>query len=157
MKRILGFIALISLLATGCISQSKNNIVVVSGEYYEMDFHLPARWENRLDEWDEYLLPPKGECFLRVYIVMKSVSDMPIELRHDDYKLSYTLGGTERYTTTLVATGNNDVYMWAIDRDYGGVTDPNGYGRRYVFSVPKNASDFVLTVTSLPPIPLSVR
>jgi len=108
---------------------------------------------------------PEGERFVWVYCVTKSVAAEPIKLYRDDFQLSYALERTERYTTTLIAIGNNDIYMWAPDRDiihgghfnYGGVTDADGFGDRYVFAVPKNARDFVLEIKSMPPLPLSVR
>jgi len=136
----------------------------VKSESYEITFYLPAQWEKRLDAWNKYLLPPQGERFVWVYGVMKSIGQEPIELYRSDFNLSYTLNGTERYTTTLTAVGNNDVYMWAPDQgihgepwNYGGVTDADGFGDRYVFSVPKNAYDFALEITSFPPISLTVR
>ncbi len=141
MRRIITLVVLMGFLMLECTSCSKQEIVVATGEYYEMSIYLPARWENRLDEWDEWLLPPEGHRFVWVYIVERSVSEDPIALLWDDYVLSYTLGGTERYTTTLAATGNNDVYLRAmLDRDYGGVIE-DGHGRRYVFAVPKDAQD----------------
>lgn len=157
MRRIITLVVLMGFLVVVCISCGKKEVLVVTGEHYEMSFHLPARWENRLDEWDEWLLPPEGQRFVRVYIVERSVSEDPIALLWDDYVLNYTLDGTERYTTTLAATGNNDIYMRATDFDYGGVTDEDGYGVRYVFVVPKDARDFVLEITSMPAVPLTVR
>ncbi len=54
--------------------------------------------------------------------------------------------------------GGNDVYLRAmLDRDYGGVIGEDGHGRRYVFAVPKDAQDFVLEITSMPAVPLTVR
>lgn len=141
-------------LLMGCAAPAQE-IVTVSGDYYEMDFHLPSWHENRLDEWDEYFVPPQGHYFLVVYIFMKSVTENPIELRVKDYELSYTLGATEHYTTTLAATGNNDIYLLAYNRNYGGTTA--GYGECYVFVVPEEAQDFVLEITSLPPVTLTVR
>lgn len=163
MKKTIAFIVLLGLFITGCISQP--NIVTIRGTDYEIDCHLPARWEDRLDEWDEQLLPPEGKRFVWVYCVIKSIVAKPVELYRDDFQLSYVLKETERYTTTLVATGNNDVYGWAPKRDiihggpenYGGVTDAKGFGQRYVFAVPKNARDFVLEIKSMPSLPLSVR
>ena len=158
MRRIITLVVLMGFLMLECTSCSKQEIVVATGEYYEMSIYLPARWENRLDEWDEWLLPPEGQRFVWVYIVERSVSEDPIALLWDDYVLSYTLGGTERYTTTLAATGNNDVYLRAmLDRDYGGVIGEDGHGRRYAFAVPKDAQDFVLEITSMPAVPLTVR
>ncbi len=163
MKKPITFVVLLSLFITGCISQS--NIVTIQGTDYEMDCHMPARWENRLDSWNEWLLPPEGKRFIWVYCVIKSIVAEPVELYRDDFQLSYVLEGTERYTTTLAARGNNDIYMWAPERDiihggprnYGGVTDAKGFGDRYVFAVPKNARDFVLEIKSMPSLSLSVR
>lgn len=163
MKKTIAFIVLLGLFITGCISQP--NVVTIRGTDYEIDCHLPARWEDRLDEWDEQLLPPEGKRFVWVYCVTKSVVVKPIELHRDDFQLSYAVEGTERYTTTLAARGNNDIYMRAPSRDiatgkpfnYGGVTDAKGFGDRYVFAVPKNARDFVLEIKSMPSLSLSVR
>ncbi|MEJ5312682.1 MAG: hypothetical protein WHX52_23200 [Anaerolineae bacterium] len=163
MERTITFIVLLGLFIAGCISQP--NIVMIQGTDYEMDCYLPMHWENRLDSWDEWLLPPEGKRFIWVYCVIKSIVAEPVELYRDDFQLSYRVEGTERYTTTLVATGNNDIYGWAPKRDiihggprnYGGVTDVKGFGQRYVFGVPKNAQDFVLEIKSMPSLPLSVR
>jgi hypothetical protein len=163
MRKTIAFLLLLGLVITGCFS--KSDIVVIRGTDYEMGCYLPMRWENRLDSWNEWLLPPEDERFLWVYCVTTFITADPIELYRDDFQLSYTIGGTERYTTTLIARGNNDIYMWAPDRDiihggprnYGGVTDPDGFGDRLVFAVPKNARDFVLEIKSMPSLPLSVR
>ena len=75
MKRGMFLLLLIGLLV-GCAAPAQE-IVTVSGDYYEMDFHLPSWQENRLDEWDEYFVPPQGHYFLVVYIFMKSVTEKP--------------------------------------------------------------------------------
>jgi hypothetical protein len=131
MRKTTAFLLLLGLVVTSCAP--KPDIVVIRGTDYEMDCYLPARWEDRLDEWDEWLLPPEGKRFIWVYCVIKSIAADPVELYRDDFQLSYVVEGTERYTATLVATGNNDVYGWAPSRDiihhgpenYGGVTDAN--------------------------------
>lgn len=163
MKKIITSIVLLGLLIAGCVS--KQNLVVVRGTDHEMDCYLPAQWEERLDHGNKWLLPPPGERFVWIYCVRKSLVAEPHALKRTDFQLHYTLGGTDLYTTTLVARGNNDIYMWALDQDpiqggsrnYGGVTDADGFGDRYVFAVPENAQDFVLEVTSIPPVPLSIR
>jgi len=77
--------------------------------------------------------------------------------------MGYTLGDSEFYTTTLVARGNNDIYMVAPDwdiihgglRNYGGVTGADGFGDRFVFVVPRQAENFVLEIFDMPPLELS--
>ena len=145
LKRGMFLLLLIGLLVS-CAAPPKKEVVTVSGDYYEMEFHLPAWWEDRLDEWDEYFIPPSGHRFLVVDIFMRSVTENPIELRVKDYELSYTLGATEYYTTTLTATGNNDIYSLVSNFNYGGATA--GYKECYVFVVPEEAQDFVLEITS---------
>lgn len=141
-------------LLMGCTAPAQE-IVTVSGDYYEMEFHLPAWRENKLNGWDRWLNPPQGYRCLVVDIFMRSVTENPIELRVKDYELSYTLGATEYYTTTLAATGNNDIYSPVSNFNYGGTT--TGYRECYVFVVPEEAQDFVLEITSLPPVTLTVR
>lgn len=76
--------------------------------------------------------------------------------------MSYTLGDMERHTTGLLALGSNDIYMWAPDWhiinggpwNYGGVTDADVFGDRYVFAVPRQAENFVLEITDMPPLEL---
>jgi len=166
MKKLIQGVLVFCLLIVGsCAPHVKTNIVILQGSNYEMDCHLPAQWEDRLKEWNEWLLPPEDYRFVWVYCVTKSTTANPIELHREDFQLSYTITEPERYTTTLAARGNNDIYMRAPDRDtlnggrfnYGGVTDAKGFGDRYVFAVPKNAQNLVLEITSMPTLTLSVR
>lgn len=171
MKSIVAFLGALSIFIIGCTFRSNipestptPEITVVQGTDYQMECHLPVHWEDRLDEWDEWLLPPKGQRFVWVYCRMKPLVTEPDKLYRDDIQLSYAVEETERYTTTLAARGNNDIYMWAPERDIinggrrnYGATSTTGFGDRYVFAVPANAHDFILEITTMPPIPLSVQ
>jgi len=161
MKNAIVAACLLGLLISGCVFKPVE--VVTKDMDYEITCRLPVRWERRLDNWDEWLLPPEGQRFVWVYCRTKSLSTEPRLLRRRDFQISYTLGETEYYTATLVARGNNDIYMWAPDRDiinggprnYGGITDERGFGDRYVFAVPRQAQDFVLEISGMPSLELS--
>ena len=171
MKRLMVFLGTLGIFIMGCTfrpnipeSTPTPAITVVQGTDYQLECHLPVHWEDRLDEWDEWLLPPKGQRFVWVYCWMKPLVTEPDKLYRDDIQLSYAVEGTTRYTTTVTAVGNNDIYMWAPERDkvnrrrYNyGATSSTGFGDRYVFAVPVNARDFILEITTMPPIPLSVQ
>ena len=75
MKRGMFLLLLIGLLV-GCAAPAQE-IVTVSGDYYEMDFHLPPWWENKLNGWNRWFIPPQGHRCLIVDIFMKSVTEKP--------------------------------------------------------------------------------
>lgn len=161
MKNTIIALCLLGWLFSGCIFEPAE--VTTKDMDYEITCRLPVRWEKRLDSWDEWLLPPEGQRFVWVYCRTKSLSMEPRLLRRRDFQMGYTLGDSESYTTPLVARGNNDIYMVAPDwdiinggpRNYGGVTDEDGFGDRYVFAVPRQAENFVLEISDMPPLELS--
>lgn len=161
MKNTIIVLCLLGWLLSGCIFEPVE--VTTKDMDYEITCRLPVRWEKRLDNWDEWLLPPEGQRFVWVYCRTQSLSTEPRLLRRKDFQMGYTLGDSESYTTTLVARGNNDIYMWAPDWDiihgglwnYGGVTGADGFGDRYVFAVPRQAENFVLEISDMPPLELS--
>jgi hypothetical protein len=157
-------VMLFAVLLAGCAAPVQTSTTVIQGSDYELECYLPARWEKRLDSWNKWLLPPEGHRFVWVYCWMKPLAPEPGKLYRDNIQLSYALGGTQRYTTTLAARGNNDIYMWAPEQDivnggrfnYGAISS-GGFGDRYVFAVPENAQDLVFEISSMPPLPLTVR
>ncbi len=161
MKKITLVIMLLGLVLAGCALQRAK--VTTTDSDYEIVCRLPVRWEDRLDRGNKWLLPSEDQRFVWIYCRTTSLSTEPRLLRRSDIQISYTLGETSHLTATLTAIGNNDIYMWAPDRDiinggvrnYGGVTSENGFGDRYVFVVPKAARDFVLEITGMPPLELS--
>jgi len=161
MKNAIIALCLLGWLISGCIFRSVE--VTTQDMDYEITCQLPVHWERRLDSWNEWLLPPEGQQFVWVYCRTKSLSTEPRLLRRQHFQMGYTLDDTTHYTAPLVARGNNDIYMWAPDwdiinggsRNYGGVTDADGFGDRYVFAVPRGAQDFVLEISGMPPLELS--
>lgn len=161
MKKTIIALCLLGWLISGCLFRPVE--VTTRDLDYEVTCRLPVRWEKRLDNWDEWLLPPEGHRFVWIYCRTKSLSTEPRLLRRRDFQIRYAVGDTTPYTAPLVARGNNDIYMWAPDWDiihggpwnYGGITGADGFGDRYVFAVPRGAQDFVLEISGMPPLELS--
>ncbi len=166
-KKLALFALFLGLIIPGCGSRNPEVTPIIRVTTTDNDYKIvcrpPVRWEDRLDRWNQWLLPPEDQRFVWIYCHTTSLSPEPRRLRRRDIQISYTLGETGRYTTTLIAKGNNDIYMWAPNwdslnggiRNYGGVTSENGFGTRYVFAVPPDAREFVLEITGMPPLELS--
>ena len=84
--RLILALLLVSLLS-GCVL--KPTEVVTQDTDYEITCRLPVRWEKRLDNWDEWLLPPEGQRFVWVYCRTQSLSTEPRLLRRKDFQMGY--------------------------------------------------------------------